>query len=124
MIDRKWLVCSKIKDSVYCFPCKIFQQHKHSDSRLINIGLDDWKHLSDKLKSHESSKAHFQSIQIWMELNLRISKNLTIDNQNLVILEKEKNHWRNVLTRVIGIIHYLAKNNDSFRGIKFVKCSY
>lgn len=27
VIDRKWLVYSKIKDSVYCFPYFIFQNH-------------------------------------------------------------------------------------------------
>lgn len=51
-----------------------------------------------------------------MELNVRISENLTIDKEHLAIIEKEKNHWRNVLTRVISIIHYLSKNNDAFRG--------
>jgi hypothetical protein len=51
-----------------------------------------------------------------MELNVRISKNVTIDKEHLPIIEKEKNHWRNVLTRVISIIHYLSKNNDAFRG--------
>ncbi|XP_050065547.1 zinc finger MYM-type protein 1-like [Aphis gossypii] len=51
-----------------------------------------------------------------MELNVRISKNLTIDKEHLAIIEKEKNHWRNVLTRVISIIQYLSKNNDAFRG--------
>ncbi|KAL4119032.1 hypothetical protein QTP88_011905 [Uroleucon formosanum] len=89
---------------------------KWNESHLCNIGLKDWKHLSEKLKSHESSKIHFQSIKSWMELNVRISKNLTIDKEHLAIIEKEKNHWRNVLTRVISIIHYLSKNNDAFRG--------
>lgn len=116
LIDRKWVVYSKVKDSVYCFPCKIFQQNKQNESHLCNIGLKDWKHLSEKLKSHESSKIHFQSIKSWTELNVRISKNLTIDKEHLAIIEKEKNHWRNVLTRVISIIHYLSKNNDAFRG--------
>ncbi|KAL4126047.1 hypothetical protein QTP88_010279 [Uroleucon formosanum] len=90
LIDRKWVVYSKVKDSVYCFPCKIFQQNKQNESYLCNIGLKDWKHLSKKLKSHETSKIHFQSIKSWMELNVRISKNLTIDKEHLAIIEKEK----------------------------------
>ncbi|KAL4082852.1 hypothetical protein QTP88_029508 [Uroleucon formosanum] len=90
LIDRKWVVYSKVKDSVYCSPCKIFQQNKQNESHLCNIGLKDWKHLSEKLKSHESLKIHFQSIKSWMELNVRISKNLTIDKEHLAIIEKEK----------------------------------
>lgn len=92
MIDRKWVIYSKVKDSVYCFSCKIFQKNSQNDSRLIYNGLRDWKHLSEKLKSHESSKIHFQSVQSWNELNLKISNNLTIDKQHLAIIEKEKLH--------------------------------
>jgi|UniRef100_A0A2S2Q9K1 hypothetical protein len=51
-----------------------------------------------------------------MDLNVRISKDLTIDKEHLAFIEKEKNHWRNILIRVINIIHYLSKNNDAFRG--------
>jgi hypothetical protein len=63
LIDRKWVVYSKVKDSVYCFPCKILQQNKQNESHIHNIGLKDWKHLSEKLKSHKSSMIHFQSIK-------------------------------------------------------------
>lgn len=50
-----------------------------------------------------------------MKLNLRKSKNLKVDKHHLVVIEKEKIHWRNVLTRVISIIHYMAKDNDAFK---------
>jgi len=31
-------------------------------------------------------------------------------------MEKEKMHWRDVFKRIVSVIHYLAKNNNAFRG--------
>jgi len=32
------------------------------------------------------------------------------------MLEKEKNHWRNVFKRIICTVQFLSKHNDAFRG--------
>jgi len=31
-------------------------------------------------------------------------------------MEREKMHWRDVLKRIVSVIHYLSKNNNAFRG--------
>ncbi|KAL4090604.1 hypothetical protein QTP88_025403 [Uroleucon formosanum] len=46
----------------------------------------------------------------------RILKEKLIDQQHLSIIEKEKIHWKNVLNRILSVIHYLAAHNDAFRG--------
>lgn len=46
----------------------------------------------------------------------RLGKLETIDKAHQILIEKEKNHWREVLKRVIAAIHFLAKHNDAFRG--------
>lgn len=40
----------------------------------------------------------------------------TIDKEHLAMLENEKNHWRNVLIRIICTEQFLSKHNDAFRG--------
>lgn len=120
VINRQWLVYSKIENSVYCFPCKLFStgiiNDNNYDCGLASTGVDDWKHLTETLKSHERSITHYKSIQCWNELKSRISTDTTIDKTNLAIMEKEKKHWRDVLKRIVSVIHYLAKNNNAFRG--------
>lgn len=120
VVDRQWLVYSKIKNCVNCFPCKLFSKEiiddNNYDCRLANSGVDDWKHLTETLKSHERSIIHYKSIQCWNELKLRISTDTTINKTNLALMEKEKMHWRDVLKRIVSVIHYLAKCNNAFRG--------
>ena len=116
--DRKWLVYSKKFDKVYCFCCKIFgtKSSTNHTSQLVNSGTKDWRHLSAMLKSHEINNEHIINMNTWFDLELRLSKNITIDKDAQERLYKEKEHWRNVLVRIIAIVKNLAKNNLAFRG--------
>ncbi|KAF0714845.1 zinc finger MYM-type protein 1-like, partial [Aphis craccivora] len=115
-VDRNWLVYSLSADCVYCFPCKLFNHESNSKSNIVNIGFDDWKHLLETLKSHEVSKCHYQCITKWYELKNRTSLSNKIDKLQLQIFEKQKQHWRAVLKRIISAISFLAKHSDAFRG--------
>jgi len=117
VVDRQWLVYSKIKDRVFCFCCVLFSQG-NSESNLANIkeGVNDWKHLSQKLLQHERSKPHYLSLKQWYDLKIGLKSLATIDQQHLAQIEKEKNHWRAMLQRILCIIQYLSKHNDGFRG--------
>ncbi|XP_042380126.1 52 kDa repressor of the inhibitor of the protein kinase-like [Zingiber officinale] len=52
----------------------------------------------------------------WLELERRLQKNQTIDARAQLQLNKEKEHWKHVLHRIIAIVQRLAKNNLAFRG--------
>jgi hypothetical protein len=52
----------------------------------------------------------------WREMCTRFDKNQTIDKVAQRELEKEKDHWRKVLLRIILIVKFLAKHNLAFRG--------
>lgn len=45
----------------------------------------------------------------WNEAKLRLDKNLTIDYELQQETIKEKEHWRQVLRRIIVAIKYLSK---------------
>lgn len=114
-VDREWLVYSKKKDCVFCFCCKLFLK-KNCTSGLAVDGINDWKNISNSLKTHEQSHSHCESLKDWLELKTRVLSFQTIDKEHLAIIEKEKKYWRNVLKRIICAVQFLSKHNDAFRG--------
>ncbi|XP_020270448.1 zinc finger MYM-type protein 1-like isoform X1 [Asparagus officinalis] len=115
--ERRWLVYSKDLDRVYCFCCKLFTL-KSSTSQLVNEGTRDWKNLEYKIKNHETSHEHITNMCKWVDLEVRLQKNKTIDKNIQEQINKEKEHWKIVLLRLIAIVKHLSKNNLAFGGTK------
>ena len=114
-VDIKWLVYHKGANKVYCFCCKLVKS-KLSKSMLASDGLNDWKRLSACLKDHENSVDHLTNMNTWNEVRLRLSKNRTIDDDMQRGIGKEKEHWRQVLVRIVSAVKFLAKHTLAFRG--------
>ena len=91
--------------------------------QLANEGLSDWIHLGARLKEHESSREHITNMTAWYDFRLRMQKNQTIDKVAQRELEKEKEHWRKVLLRILLIVKFLARHNIAFRGTKIASCT-
>ncbi|XP_065870627.1 uncharacterized protein [Euphorbia lathyris] len=73
------------------------------------------KHIGERLREHETSIDHVKNMTTY-DLRLRFQKNQTIDKTTQRQLEKEKDHWKKVLQRIISIVKFLAKHNLAFRG--------
>lgn len=114
IVYRKWLIQSEITNKLYCFVCKLFNNRTQSNA-LMN-GLNDWKHVGDRLKEHETSQRHYECI---MKMNLLING---MEHENLInqtcikIQNKEIEKLKNVLKRVVEIILFLTSRNLAFRG--------
>jgi len=72
--------------------------------------VNDWKHLSEKLKEHDNSVEDITNMNIWNETRVRLRKNKGID-KDLQERMQRKEHWRQVL--IIIIIIYLVNNNNN-----------
>ena len=116
--DRRWLVYAKDLDKAFCFCCKLFNSttHGNSTNQLTNEGTNDWRNISNKIKNHETSKEHVTNMNAWIDLEMRLLKNKTIDKNFQEQVNKEKDHWKKVLLRIIAVVKNLGKNNLAFRG--------
>ena len=112
--DRRWLVYSNASNKVFCFACKLFK-HSMNNTLLATKGLNDWRNLAQRLKSHEVSNEHISCMSKWTELQLRLLKGKTIDNREEQI-QKDKEHLRGVMLRILAVVKTLAKKNLAFRG--------
>jgi hypothetical protein len=113
--DRDWLVYSKELDRIFCFGCKLCTKG-YRKGHLATEGFNDWIHLGIRLKEHETSADHVLNMTTWYELRSRLQTDQAIDKTAQRQLEKEKDHWRKVLFRIVGIVKFLAKHNLAFRG--------
>nr|XP_022903738.1 zinc finger MYM-type protein 1-like [Onthophagus taurus] len=113
-IERKWLVYSLKANSTFCYCCKLFSIK--SMKLTGKDGFSDWRHLATQLSRHESSIDHMFNYQKWNELKKRLSKNCTIDCEQQRYFESEKRRWRDIITRIVAIVQYLAGQCLAFRG--------
>lgn len=111
-IVRNWLSYSEKKDIVYCLPCWIFPRKGSSENPWGTCGVRDWKHLSERIKSHETSDCHLDSCTMYETWR----KNGTVDIACQKSLREEQNFWRKILQRILDVTMMLATCNLAFRG--------
>jgi len=85
-------------------------------SKLGNEGSRDWRNLSAKLKSHKICDEHIINMNAWIDLEMRLSKDKTIDKHVQEQINRDKEHWGKVLLRIIVVIKTLGKNNLALGG--------
>ena len=81
-----------------------------------NERSNNWNNLGTNLRSHGTSNEHLVNMNAWFDLELRLSKNRTIDRDVQEKINREKKYWRNVLKRIIVVVKALAKNSLAFHG--------
>ncbi|XP_026455621.1 zinc finger MYM-type protein 1-like isoform X2 [Papaver somniferum] len=113
--ERRWLVYSASLDKVFCFCCKLFKK-RETNYQLCESGFNDWNNLSGRLSTHENSGEHAFCMFNWLELELRLRKEKTIDKRIQEQINRDKIHYKDVLERMMDGILFLAKNGLAFRG--------
>lgn len=99
---------------VYCFCSKLFGNS--CGSGLVDYEVDNWKQISERIKSHENSRNHLLNTEKWISCEIKMKKNITIDKQNLALIRKKTEHWRAILIPILHIVHYLSERNLTFCG--------
>ena len=89
----------------------------------MGIGKVSWQmmglmigHIFMEDLEHETSSDHVLNMTTWYDLRNNLEKGRGIDKAAQRQLEKEKEHWRKVLFRIVAIVKFLAKHSLAFRG--------
>lgn len=110
-VERKWLLYSPSKCSVFCFSCCLFNP---TDVNLSSRnGCNDWKHINHIILTHENSPAHKQSMMTYLARSKAVGR---VDMDLLSQHQKEVDYWRNVLKRIVAVVKFLASRGLPFRG--------
>ena len=85
----------------------------------ITFGQSSQAEMQNEIKQtkeHETSADHVLNMTIRYELRSRLEDDQAIDKTAQRQLEKEKDHLRKVLFRIVCIVKFLAKHSLAFRG--------
>lgn len=112
-VHRNWLIYCKKLDSLFCFPCILFNDDRSS---IWLNGFNDWQHLNPYLPRHESSIFHRANYIKMKKFEKKLKCGGFVDDHLLEQLEKEKGKWRHVLKVILDAILHCVKNNEALRG--------
>jgi hypothetical protein len=83
---------------------------------LAKDGTSDWNSLPAKLRDHEKNPKHNHNVVKWVDLQMSLKQEATIDKQMEALINKERVRWKLILARIIGVVKTLSQNSLSFRG--------
>nr|XP_047146323.1 uncharacterized protein LOC124819144 [Hydra vulgaris] len=122
-VQRDYLIWSPSSNSLLCFPCSLFAYENSGSygnrSLLLrwNGGVkNDWRKLSDRIKSHHSNPVYQSHYLNWKTLHSALVDQRGIDSEFQKALEKEVARWREILRCILDAILFLTSQNLSFRG--------
>lgn len=117
-ISRNWLSYSSKLNKVFCPVCMVFgfRQAKSNYSNFSQDGVNDFKHIHQRVEEHEKSNSHSQAVNAFFHAkhNANIEHKINLDLENL----KRNKILRNrlIIRRIIDIILFITKQNLSYRG--------
>ncbi|XP_069078972.1 protein zwilch homolog isoform X1 [Pleurodeles waltl] len=118
---KKWLCGCPLRKALFCFPCLLFG----GDSNWTKKGVNDLKHIAEKIKKHDTSKSHldnslklvmFGRVNIATQLDERYRVEISKHNMNV-----DKNRY--ILSKIIDCIRFCGAFELALRAQDEVDCS-
>ena len=117
-VSRSWLVYSPSERSLFCFCCVLYPVlSNQAASQLVQeTGFYQWDHR-ERIFFHENPFAHRKSFAQWTETGRGLAENRGIvDAMHQLRIDKEKQKWRDIFTRILHCIKYLTTQILALRG--------
>ena len=123
-VTRDWLVWSISRQSLFCFPCCLFQEISQKEvtsktSKLTKPDLghgDNWRKLYGKVEAHQRSSSHVSCFITWKELAKTVLRTTGIDQQLQLQFESEVSKWREIFRCILDVVLFLSERQLPFRG--------
>lgn len=115
LVGRNWLSYSIELNKLFCSICMVFSNVKNR-STFSSEGMSDFRHSTQRVKEHESSLGHSQSVQAYFRavssenIEAKINIDLTNQRRNDIINNRE------IVKRIIDIILFISKQHLAYRG--------
>ena len=118
---KEWLEYSPRTDAMYCFACRMFGSPGAAEDNWISRGVRaaNWKNAAKRIRDHAVSQNHHHSTLALNSFTHNNPIDCQLDHQRELELSRrqiEIRHNREILSRILDIIKYLAKQNIPFRG--------
>lgn len=84
---------------------------------FVHKGYNGWKNLGTYIKSHENSPQHIDRVLKWLDLEMRLELNTTLNAEMEGQLKVERKRWTEVLETIFSVIEYVATHNLAFCGV-------
>lgn len=115
--NTPWICGCEETNRLYCFPCLLFAKQTCEPS-WVKFGVADLVHLQSKIKKHEVSQAHINSV---IELNLlgKVDIRQTLYSaykQNIRRHNERVTNNRYVLSKLIDCINFCGAFELALRG--------
>lgn len=115
-VTRSWLAYSPSKKAAFCICCLLFSRSDQLSSLEQEGGFTRWK-APEKITLHENARNHRMCFTQWKEMERNLMDTAGVIDADLQSqMEKEKHKWREILTRVLHCIKFLATQNLPLRG--------
>lgn len=123
VVDRDWLVWSRCKNALFCFPCRLFSKlvgdqrsYLASVTGYTSEGNQRWKKLYDRIPQHQNSIDHKKCYVEWKCMEKRIFDELLIEHQLFDQITTEAQKWREILKRILHVIIFIGERGLPLRG--------
>ena len=118
--ERDWLVWSRKKDALFCFPCRLFSKDLEVNSSALSSqegwpSTVKWRKLC-RIPEHKRSNNHKHNYLSWRGYELRLKSSRCIENNLSAQIEAEEAKWYKILDRLIDIILFLGERGLAIRG--------
>ena len=114
--EKDWLCSSSVDNSLYCFPCLIF--NKGGRSNFVRSGFRNIGCITTRMKEHERTTDHIDSLvslnllaKSGIEESLGLAQNKSISDYNKKVKENLQ-----VLNYVVKVLFFIGCHDLSLRG--------
>lgn len=112
---------SKEKESLFCFPCRLFNEAAVSCRSILSSDQgwskhQMWRKLYNKVPDHEKSDGHKKCYMQWRDSERRYLQGKDIESQMDKEIAAKVKYWKDLLKRILAVVLFLGERGLAFRG--------